>query len=156
MNYFSLCRYARYFIIYGDQRDYFVVDKHVSNVSVGPVFILDRHKLRASCRLPIIHMHQQHHITPEYLNFFPVRVHLVHPPFSVRIKKPLPQPHLLMDPPNQPHAAVNMAERLLVPRIIHEMPSRPPLGRVIHQPVLSDKRNRRIPGCILAFIVHVQ
>jgi hypothetical protein len=101
-------------------------------------------------------MHQRYYITPEYFNFFLIRVHLVHFSSFVRMKKPLPQPRLLMNPPGQPYAAVDMAERLLVPRIVHKMPSRPSLARVIHQLILSNKQDRRSSGCALAFVVHVQ
>jgi hypothetical protein len=101
-------------------------------------------------------MHQRYYITPECFNFFLVRVHLVHFSFFVRIKKPLPQSRLLMDPPGQPYAAVDMAERLLVPRIVHEMPFRFSLARVIHQLILSNEQNRYGSGCALALIVHIQ
>jgi hypothetical protein len=77
-------------------------------------------------------MHRRHYITPKYFDFFLIRVHFIHFLSFVRMKKPLPQPRLLMDPPGQPYAAVDMAEHLLVPRIVYEMPSRFSLARVIY------------------------
>jgi hypothetical protein len=65
-----------------------------------PIFVLDRYELDALSQLPTIHMHQRHHVTPECLHIFLVRVHLVHPLSAVGIKKPLSQPHLLINPFN--------------------------------------------------------
>jgi hypothetical protein len=121
-----------------------------------PIFVLNRHEFDASGRLPTIHMHQRHYVTPECFHVFLVRVHFVHFSSAIRMKKPLPQPRLLMDPFGQPYAFVDMAERLLIPRIVHKMPPGFPLGRVIHQPVPSDERNGGGAGCALAFVVHVQ
>jgi hypothetical protein len=122
---------------------------------VRPIFVLNYYEFDASGRLPIIYMHQRHYVTPEYLHVFLVRVHFVHFSFAVRIKKPLPQPRLLMDSFGQPYALVNIIERLLIPRIVHKMPPSFPLGRVIYQPILLDERNSDGAGCALAFVVHV-
>jgi hypothetical protein len=82
---------------------------------VRPIFILNRYELDALGRLPIIYMHQRYYVTPECFYIFLVRVHLVHFSFAVGIKKPLPQPRLLMDSFGQPYAFVNITERFLVP-----------------------------------------